>query len=381
MLRENLEADSREIAVEVENSTEVHQIAQAMGTFRFNIHDLIAECRQTLREVDTSTPDLAILIGMIRDILLEENRLNNQELEERIERIFGPEVTGLYSELLPQTFKEARKLAKAERKGKPTPASNEELLREARRVKLVKMNVAITDDQIGEIMITTWNENPTITDKELILSIMQYLAVVEFKQLEVDEESQSKLFGFLRAIWRKTKRLFDLPEHQKKRTEPRRATPMKIKQEIEWLNTEEVITIDDDENDERSQVHGQEEDTEDRVERVKRNLLKELEEAAVQEKEDPKEPEDDPPLDVDQLPGAVEQVMDNENYMINESQRHSEWSAEFDWDVISGPISESFRINGGGSNKIIPSRRTTGSRTAGGGAGSPGERGSRQACS
>ena len=106
-------------------------------------------------------------------------------------------------------------------------------------------NVAITDDQIGEIMMTTWNENPTITDKELILSIMQYLAVVEFKKLEVDKESQSKLFGFLRAIWRKTKKLFDLPEHIKKRTTPRRPTPMKIKQEIEWLQSDEVIVIDD----------------------------------------------------------------------------------------------------------------------------------------
>ena len=316
LLRGNLDAESKEIAIAVEESTEVHQIAKAMGTFRFNIHDLIAECRQTLREVDTSTPDLTMLIGMIRDILLEENKLDNQELEIRIERIFGTEVTGLYSEFLPQAFTEARKQAKAERKGKPIPASNEELLREARRVKLVKMNVAITDDQIGEIMMTTWSENSTITDKELILSVMKYLAVVEFKKLEVDEESQSKLFGFLRAIWRKTKKLFDLPEHQKKRAEPRRATPMKIKQEIEWLNTEEVITIDDDENEERSQIQEQEDTTGSRVERVKRNLLKELEEAEVQERGDSKKPEDDPPLDVDQLRGAVEQVMDNENYMI-----------------------------------------------------------------
>ena len=316
LLRENLDAESKDIAIAVEESTEVHQIAQAMGTFRFNIHDLIAECWQTLREVDTSTPDLTMLIEMICDILLEENKLDNQELETRIERIFGTEVTGLYSEFLPQAFTEARKQAKAERKGKPVPASNEELLKEARRVKLVKMNVAITDDQIGEIMMTTWSENPTITDKELILSIMQYLAVVEFKKLEVDEESQSKLFGFLRAIWRKTKKLFDLPEHQKKRVEPRRATPMKIKQEIEWLNTEEVITIDDDENGERNIEQEQEENTEGRVERVKRNLLKELEEADAQEENGQKAPEADLPLDVDQLRGAVEQVMDNENYMI-----------------------------------------------------------------
>ena len=313
LLRENLDTESKEIAKVVEESPEVHQIAQAMGTFRFNIHDLIAECRQALREVDTSTPDLDVLIGMVRDILLEENKLDNQELEARIERIFGPEVTGLYGELLPQTFTEARRLAKAERKGRTTPAQNEDLLREGRRVKLVKMNVAITDDQIGEIMMTTWNENPTITDKELILSIMQYLAVVEFKKLEVDPESQSKLFGFLRAIWRKTKKLFDLPEHTKKRTGPRRLTPMKIKQEIEWLQSDEVITIDD-ETEETGQTN-EEESTAVRAERVKRNLLKELEEAEVQEK-NLKKPEDDLPLDVSQLRGAIEQVMDNENYMI-----------------------------------------------------------------
>ena len=90
---------------------------------------------------------------------------------------------------------------------------------------------------------------------------------------------------------------------------------MKIKQEIEWLNTEEVITLDDD-NGVTGQTQEQEENTEDRVERVKRNLLKELEEAAGQEKENPKEPESDLPLDVSQLRGAIEQVMDNENYMI-----------------------------------------------------------------
>ena len=315
LLRENLDTKSKEIAKVVEESPEVHQIAQAMGTFRFNIHDLIAECRQALREVDTSTPDLDVLIGMVRDILLEENKLDNQELEVRIERIFGTEVTGLYRELLPQTFTEARRLAKAERKGKTTPAQNEDLLREGRRVKLVKMNVAITDDQIGEIMMTTWNENPTITDKELmILSIMQYLAVVEFKKLEVDKESQSKLFGFLRAIWRKTKKLFDLPEHIKKRTTPRRPTPMKIKQEIEWLQSDEVITIDDG-TEETGQTY-EEEDTAVRAERVKRNLLEELEAVDTQRKEAQKEPEDDPPLDLNQLRGAVEQVMDHENYML-----------------------------------------------------------------
>ena len=53
-----------------------------------------------------------------------------------------------------------------------------------------------------------------------------------------------------------------------------------------------------------------------RAERVKRNLLEELEAVDTQRKEDQKGPEDDPPLDLDQLRGAVEQVMDHENYML-----------------------------------------------------------------
>ena len=148
--------------------------------------------------MDTTTPDLTLLIGMVRDILLEENKLDNQELETRIERIFGTEVTGLYSELLPQAFTEARESRRRLReRGSQSQHQMRNFSEEARRVKLVKMNVAVTDNQIGEIMMTTWNENPTITDKELILSIMQYLSVVKFKKLEVDKESQSKLFGFL----------------------------------------------------------------------------------------------------------------------------------------------------------------------------------------